>query len=184
MDSLIGVTGRRTTIVQELSSLAEVEAIIDGKLPTGAHKFVLAAGVLHGKQALDQTPVEAYETVNVNMIAPIKICEKILSRVPNARICVVGSHSGIAGSYDHLYAASKAGLHKYVETRQTLPEQQLVAVAPIIIADSGMTMRRADYPAVLSERETVTAARVAQVIFDLLHDYPMQRNVVVPVRAC
>lgn len=180
---MIAVTGRRTTIVRELELYEPIETIESHYLPT-ADKFVLAAGVLVGKQIQDMTPVEAYDTVNVNLIMAMQTCERILSLVPNARICVIGSCSGIKGSYDQLYGAAKAGLHHYVRTRKVKETQQLVAVSPCIISDSGMTERRSDYPRVLQERETVTAKQVADVVYGLLTMSPAISNEVVPVGPC
>jgi NADP-dependent 3-hydroxy acid dehydrogenase YdfG len=183
MDTVIAVTGRNTTIVKELSLYEPVERIEKGSLPLTA-QFVLAAGVLVGKRISDMTAIEAYETVNVNLIETMRICERILSTIPTARICVVGSCSGIKGSYDQLYGASKAGIHHYIKTRKVLDTQQLVAVSPCIIRDSGMTERRSDYPRVLEERETVSAKQVADVIYGLLTMTPAISNEVVPVGPC
>lgn len=184
MAAVIAVTGYRTTIAKALGEFDRIEKIEPDRLPVGISKFVLAAGVLHGKRVLDLSAVEAYETVQANMISPIKLCERILAEIPTARICVVGSCSGIRGSFDELYAASKAGLHQYVRTRKVSDQQQLVAVAPIIIADSGMTRRRSDYPQVLEKRETVTAKDVASVIYGLLTMLPAVSNQVIPVGRC
>lgn len=184
MVAVIGVTGRRTTIVEALSQFDQIERIEPNGLPRGVDKFVLAAGVLIGKRLLDLSPVDAYETVQANMVSPMRLCEQILATIPTARICVVGSCSGIKGSFDELYAASKAGLHQYVKTRKVGEHQQLVAVAPIIIADSGMTRRRSDYPEVLEKRETVTAKEVAAVIYGLLTMLPAISNQVIPIGKC
>lgn len=181
---MIAVTGYRTTIAQELSQFDQIERLDTDRLPRGIDKFVLAAGLLHGKRLLDLSPVDAYETVQANMVSPMRLCERILAEIPTARICVIGSCSGIKGSFDELYAASKAGLHQYVKTRKVGERQQLVAVAPIIIADSGMTRRRSDYPEVLETRKTVTAREVAAIVYGLLTMIPVVSNQVIPVGEC
>lgn len=181
---MIAVTGRRTTIVRELELFEPIERIEGSRLPAGVDKFVLAAGVLVGKRITELSPIEAYDTVYVNLISAMRLCERILDSVPTARICVIGSCSGIKGSYDTLYAAAKAGLHHYVKTRKVTERQQLVAVAPCIIADSGMTRRRGDYPQVLDEKPTVTAKEVANVVYGLLSISPAISNEIVKVGPC
>jgi NADP-dependent 3-hydroxy acid dehydrogenase YdfG len=114
----------------------------------------------------------------------MRTCERILTLVPNARICIIGSCSGIKGSYDQLYGASKAGIHYYVKTRKVLDTQQLIAVSPCIISDSGMTRRRSDYDDVIENRDTVTAKQVADVVYGLLTMSPAVSNQIVPVGPC
>lgn len=135
-----------------------------------APRYLLAAGVLTGKVANDQTLAQINEAFWVNAAWPIKICEQVLAENPDARICVVGSQSAIRGSFDQIYAASKAALHAYVMNRSTRSPQQLFAVAPGIIADCGMTERRHDFPSVLRHRKSVTALQVATVIVRHLWD--------------
>lgn len=178
MVAVIAVTGRRTTIVKELEAYEPIERI-EADLPL-TNKFVLAAGVLVGKPIADMSTLEAYDTVYVNLISTMRLCEHIL-QIPNARICVIGSFSGIKGSYDELYGASKAGIHHYIKTRKVLDTQQLIGVAPTIISDSGMTERRGDYPEVLEKRKTVTAKEVADVVYGLLTMSPPLSNEVVPI---
>lgn len=176
---MLAVTGLRTTIVQELAKLTDepISRIggsshqwfdADFQIPE-ANRFVLAAGVLYGKHINDQTVYDIATGLAINLISPMRICEQILVENGRARICVIGSESGFSGSFDAVYAAAKAGLHSYVTTRKVLPTQQLVAVAPPIISDSGMTKRRGDYPEVLKKRKTVTAQQVAIVVHQLLY---------------
>lgn len=171
-------TGVGSTIVRELATLTGEEARrIEGDLsqygtelaiPEGSHRYVLAAGVLHGRLVSELTADEIRETLAVNLVSVVRICETVLKRDPKARICVIGSQSGSRWSFDALYALAKGAAHRYVEQRQTRCCQQLVAVAPPIIADSGMTMRRHDYPAVLATRPHCRAIDVARVVHRLL----------------
>jgi NADP-dependent 3-hydroxy acid dehydrogenase YdfG len=149
----------------------------------GAPRYLLAAGVLTGKVVNDQTIAQINEAFWVNAAWPIKLCEQILAENPDARICVVGSQSATRGSFDQIYAASKAALHAYVLNRSTRSPQQLFAVAPGIIADCGMTLRRHDFPSVLRRRKTVTAEQVAKVIVRHLWDRSVDplTNAIVPV---
>lgn len=176
----LAVTGFRSKIVHELIPLVgldytEVERI-PGKggeeLPPIAERYVLAAGILQGKRLQEQTPLEIWDTLMVNLVAVMRIVEFIFDHNPRARVCVLGSASGIHGSFDLSYAAAKAAVHWYC-TQKKVPEGgQLVCLIPPIISDAGMTLRRHDYPEVLKMRETVTALEVARSIKDLLWDGP------------
>lgn len=142
----LAVTGYRSRIVQELITLlpdGEDVLRIDGEPPT-CERYFLCAGVLRPKRITEQTADEIAETIRVNCTLPIQLCDRVLERNDRARIVVMGSESGFAWSYDGAYAAAKAGLHRYVKTKQLRPGQQLVAVAPSIIADTGMTEARDD----------------------------------------
>lgn len=180
---MIAVTGLRTTIVHELHKLRPDESIerIDSfpslnefdcefRIPSAAEHFVLAAGVLHPKRIADQAAHEISASLAVNLVNAVRLCELILERTPNARIVVIGSESAFFGSYDDTYFLAKAALHRYVQVRKVLPEQLLACLAPPIIADSGMTRRRSDYPAVLGQRKTCTATEVAVMVEHLLYD--------------
>jgi NAD(P)-dependent dehydrogenase (short-subunit alcohol dehydrogenase family) len=106
----------------------------------------------------------------------IAACDQVFDERELARVVVIGSESGFSGSYDSAYAAAKAGLHAYVETKRLKPRQQLVCVAPGIIADAGMTTRRPDKDALAAralehpKRRFVTALEVAKLIRFLLYD--------------
>lgn len=177
------VTGYNSRIVQELKTLLpegeEVVRLPSRGLPSdedlASERFLLCAGVIRPKRLAEQTINEINETMFVNCIRPMQICDHILASSDTARICVVGSESGYAWSYDGVYAASKAALHRYVETKKLKPGQQLVCVAPSIIEDTLMTMvredtenlerRRAEHP----KRRFLKAIEVARVIHFLLY---------------
>lgn len=115
-----------------------------GDYPLDAERFLFCSGYLVGKPLKDQTEDEMILTYKVNYHGIVEACDSILEANPRARICVVGSESGIAGSHDDWYAMCKGALHRYVEEKNLGPEQQLVCVAPGVIADAGMTLRRSD----------------------------------------
>lgn len=175
----LAVTGYHSRIVQELKTLlpdGEEVVRIDDAVPwSWSERFLLCAGVIRPKRLSEQTIGEINETMAVNCIRPMQICDHILAGNDAARICVVGSESGYAWSYDGAYAASKAALHRYVETKKLKPDQQLVCVAPSIIEDTLMTMvredtenlgrRRAEHP----KRRFLRAIEVARVIHFLLY---------------
>lgn len=127
-------------------------------------RYVLAAGYLAGKTLNSASADELARTWLVNFVNTARLGNEILQRDPMARVCVVGSMSALDGSFDLAYAGAKAALHLWAETTHLSAGQQLVVVAPPIIADSGMTERRPDYPAILSTRPHVTAWDVASTI--------------------
>lgn len=180
---MLAVTGFRTTIVRALATLVDGPivriaadlAVLDCAFEIPAvDRFVLAAGVLVGKRLSEQTPDEIGRGLAVNAVNVARLCDAILDARPKARICVIGSESGIRGSHDAVYAMSKAAVHQYVETRRTGRDQQLVAVAPHIILDSGMTRRRHDFAALVDDVEHgkrfIRARDVAQCVRFLLWD--------------
>mgnify|MGYP003908889943 CR=1 FL=1 len=178
---MLAVTGFRTSIVQELKRFIDDPIVRIGadlgrlnctlEFPP-ADRFVLAAGVLHQTQLIEQSPDEIMSSLAVNMINTVRLCELILKANDNARIVVIGSESADRGSFDTTYALAKAGVHAYARWKQVLPTQQLTVLAPPIIADSGMTRARKDYPEVLSRRRTVTAEAVARSVKSLLYTQP------------
>lgn len=174
---MLAVTGYGSSIVTELRGLigtSDTVVRLDARMAVyhlpNADRYLLAAGVLHSKSVREQMALELVESVSVNLINVLRLCEMILDEQDQARICIVGSESAKGGSFDRLYAACKAGVHAYVQQRPTKPLQQLVCVSPPIIADSGMTRRRHDYPQVLEQRPHCHAIDVARVIKRVLYD--------------
>lgn len=176
---MLAVTGFRTTIVKALSvRTGEPVERIHADLarpstpflwPEECERFVLAAGILYPRQIHELDALEIEQALAVNLVNVMRLCEAILRRVPRARIVVIGSLSGREGSFDQLYAAAKAGVHCYVQTRLVQPPQLLACVAPTIVSDAGMTLRRADYPALLTRRPFVTSMQVAEMVAALLY---------------
>src|SRR5712671_2878830 len=110
--------------------------------PLDVDRYLFCQGLLYGKRRMDMIGDEVSETYKINYASIACTCELILECNPVARICVIGSESGISGSYDECYADAKRLLHHYVETKRIRSKQQLVCVAPSIIGDAGMTIRR------------------------------------------
>ena len=183
---MILVTGARTTIVQAIQHLKPDEPVVRIHLRPGSDevydftmappgsRIVLAAGLLLGLK--DHTADTYQRTMRANFMEPVAIIQQALGEIPGVRICAIGSQSAVAGSYDEVYAQSKQKLHRMIGRIRTAPDQQLVCVAPPIIADSGMTQRRHDYPQVLQLRSHCTAADVARAVVDLLWEDPIRHN--------
>lgn len=175
----LAVTGDRSAIVSELKKLLpseeEVVWIDDMGDPPVSDRYLLCAGLLRPKTLRQQAIPEITESLFVNCIWPMHICDAVLERNDKARIVVMGSESGIRWSFDGAYAASKAALHKYVETKKLKPDQQLVCVAPSTIEDCGMTTRRQDVDNLKKKldahpkRRFLRAAEVARFVHYLLY---------------
>jgi NAD(P)-dependent dehydrogenase (short-subunit alcohol dehydrogenase family) len=109
-----------------------------------AQRYLFAQGMISPKRIGEMTPKEQQETWHANAGMTIEKCNMILALNDEARICIIGSESGFAWSYDDCYAAAKAAVHRYVETKKLKPNQQLICIAPSIIEDSRMTRSRKD----------------------------------------
>lgn len=147
-----------------------------GHIPTCAERYLFCQGYLKGTKLSDQIDTEIAEAFLANTTRVIEACDGLIANNDHARICVVGSESGFAWSYDAAYAAAKAGLHRYVETKRLrTPDQQLICVAPSIIEDADMTLRRTDHQNVAVRRITHPKGRfldseeVARLIHFLLY---------------
>jgi NAD(P)-dependent dehydrogenase (short-subunit alcohol dehydrogenase family) len=175
----VGIGGARSTIAREFIKLLPdgAEPYCDrlNELPLDCDRYLVCTGFLAGKAVSCISPEEAEATFRINFLDPARFCDRLLLHNPRARVCLIGSESGFAGSFDMAYAAAKAGLHLYVETKRLdHPEQQLVALAPTIIADSDMTQRRTDQNALAARaaatrhRRWLSAAEVAAQAYQAL----------------
>lgn len=177
---MLVITGFGSAIVQALLPLLPVDEKPQRAefrdVPVTASRYLFCAGVLRPKPIAEQTDEEIAETFMVNAASVIQACDRIIAKNDQARICVIGSESGFAWSFDGAYAASKAALHRYIETKKLRTvDQQLVCVAPSIIGDAAMTTRRTDKQQ-LAKREMahpkgrfLEAEEVARVVRFLLY---------------
>ena len=158
------------------------ESVVTGRveaIPTNHDRYLICTGYLAGKALFNQTREELISSFELNYALVAGKCEMIFNANPLARICVLGSHSGIEGSFDMAYAGAKAAIHLYVE-RKVLgsPQQMLVALAPHIVWDSAMTQRRNDLEALAARGAKTRLGRwinseeVARMAFDVLYRWP------------
>jgi hypothetical protein len=63
--------------------------------PTDAERYLFCQGFLYGKKRVDQTYEEIDDTYRINYRTIAAVCDYILDRNDEARICVIGSESGI-----------------------------------------------------------------------------------------
>lgn len=115
-------------------------------MPDDMDRYLICTGYLAGKSLSEISDDKAAKTWTRNFVEVAQFCDRVFETNEAARICVMGSESAYAGSYDTAYAGAKAALHRYVETKRLHePRQMLVALAPHIIEGTGMTDRRDDH---------------------------------------
>ena len=176
---MIVITGSRSTIAKQLLGMVPETAWCPdrgGPVPLDAERYFFCQGYLAGEAMRDITPDQLLDTMLVNYSMVRDTCDRIIDVNPKARIVVMGSESGFAGSYDESYAAAKALLHRYVETKRLLhPGQQLVAIAPTVIEDTRMTAERKDLAdcmargAARRRERWLLAVEVARLVHFLLY---------------
>ena len=110
-----------------------------------SNKILLLHSIISSKFFLKRKQSDIIKQININLLSVIKICEIALMYNKKVRIIVLGSESGIKGSYDLIYGLMKSSLHKYVQERRIkFPNQQLVCISPSTIIDSDMTLKIKD----------------------------------------
>ena len=108
-------------------------------------KIVILHSKLSSKSHLKKSLKDITNQICINLTSIIRICEIALNNNPQARIIILGSESGLKGSYDIIYALTKSSIHKYVEERKIkYKDQQLLCLAPSTISDGKMTLKRKD----------------------------------------
>ena len=107
--------------------------------------IILLHSMIIPKHHLNKSSNEKIKQIKINLLSTIEIAEIALKYNKKAKIFIMGSESGKKGSYDIIYALTKAALHKYIEERRILfPKQQLVGLAPSTIIDGKITIKRKD----------------------------------------
>jgi NAD(P)-dependent dehydrogenase (short-subunit alcohol dehydrogenase family) len=142
----LAIDNARSSIAQELLKILGegTEYIMDPCDPYH-ERFLFCGGFLKGSEIAETSRADVSAAWHRNFADIAAQCDIILAHNAHAKICIVGSESGFAGSYDMAYAGAKAAMHLYIEKKKLLtPEQQLVGIAPTVIWDSGMTQRRTD----------------------------------------
>jgi len=140
--------GAGSVIVKSLEGLPDV--VIEPvdrmrPVPMDGNYYLFAQGWHNQKHFRDCTDNEIYEIMWTNCFVTMREIEWLIDDNVNARIVVMGSDSAFKWSHVGAYAAAKLALQRYIETkRMKSPNQQLVCIAPSMIATSGMVERRND----------------------------------------
>jgi len=191
----IGICGASSTIAQQFMKLMPHDEEVIGARPDTMDlmldRYLICTGYLAGNGIWEITDAEATETFMVNFVTISKFLDKLFAINARARVVVIGSESGISGSYDACYAGAKAALHLYVETKQLpCPDQMLVALAPHIVLDSGMTRRRPDLAETIERGKQTRLGRwltakevAAEAVHLLYHASPSLSGQIIRMRA-
>lgn len=144
----IHVRGAGSAIAQALATLTPIESVPRPSravyaMPVDAERYLFCAGLQIQKRIGEQEEDEVEELFWVNAGDVIRECDRLIEENPRARICVIGSEAAYTWGFNGTYAAAKAALHRYVETKRLKhPGQQLVCVAPTMIVGTGMNRQR------------------------------------------
>lgn len=136
---------------------------------------VFLAGVLPGKALADYDDALMQQVMHTNFIAQAALLRRLLPHFnAGAQVWMLSSISGDRGSFDPVYAASKAALVAFVKSLATwlAPGLRINALAPALIEGSPMydamsVERRAFHLAATPTQRLTRAADVAAVIVDL-----------------
>ena len=117
-------------------------------------------GLLVGDKLKDYNDQEIIKALYVNLVSVAMVLERLVL-INKMRTVVMSSISGKVGSYDTLYAATKAGVDLLIKSfaPQLPSDSRLNAISPGIIEDAGMTTVRTDLD-VLAEKKQKTPTHV------------------------
>jgi len=140
-------------------------------------KILLLQSVISATPILNRKSSDILEQVSINLLSVIKVCEIALQYNKFVKIIILGSESGIKGSFDIIYALTKAAIHKYVEERKIkYPKQQLLCIAPSTIIDANMTVKRRDGHNVVRaiknnpKKRGVLSKEISNLIYSLFYE--------------
>lgn len=195
MNSVV-ITGIKTTIAHEFVNLLKdeivhgirIEDINSYNLTSRGkpNRYLFCQGYMIPKRIAEQSDEEIAKSEYINYSSIANAIDNILNVNADARICVIGSNSAFVGSYDDSYALNKKKIHDYVCSKKLMNAgQQLVAIAPTVIEDAGMTYRRLDTENLENRRNQtrigrfVYAREVATLAYHLLYEQPYISNTVI-----
>ena len=140
-------------------------------------KILLLQSVISSTPVLKRKSSDILSQVSINLLSVIKVCEIALRYNKHVKIIILGSESGIKGSFDIIYALTKAAIHKYVEERKIkYSKQQLLCIAPSTIIDANMTVKRKDGHNVARaiknnpKKRGVLSKEVSNLIYSLFYE--------------
>lgn len=140
-------------------------------------KILLLQSVISSTPVLKRKSPDILSQVSINLLSVIKVCEIALKYNRHVKIIILGSESGIKGSFDIIYALTKAAIHKYVEERKIkYSKQQLLCIAPSTIIDANMTVKRKDGHNVARaiknnpKKRGVLSKEVSNLIYSLFYE--------------
>lgn len=140
--------------------------------------FVHFAGIMLSKSLPESCFEDIENMVKVNLIAPTYLVSQIIPKLTDkGLIIMIGSQSAYKGSYDDLYAITKAGIHGLVGSLapKLAPEKRIINIAPGITRGTKMTDRRseddlANATSRVPLNRLAEAKEIAQICMQLTND--------------
>lgn len=185
------ITGHKSKIAQEFTKLVEPASILgvrceDIDKHLQASRYLFCQGYLAGKSPEEISAEEFRKTMDVNYVMIANAITTIIGSNPFAKICVITSYSGYKGSYDTAYASSKRLMNDFIDNvKLSSRHQQVVGIAPWIVQDAGMTVRREDKKTLTKYKNNHPLKRfsnsdeVAALAYDLLFKHRYINNTVI-----
>jgi NAD(P)-dependent dehydrogenase (short-subunit alcohol dehydrogenase family) len=162
---------------QVFDANAPSQAAIEALVAAPQDVYVINLGLLQPKRISEQTLAEMQQSMHVNMLSCVRLCEAIFAAQQRVKVFIIGSESATKGSFDTSYFLAKAGVKAYVRERYLHhPQQQLLLFSPSTIGDAGMTTRRADqqrlaqYQAQHPKQRFMNSAEVARILLHCMSD--------------
>lgn len=184
-DTVLGTTRRGTLAVPtdarlealDLLNAASMDRLAGQVLPAFGplNVAVFTAGVLPGKSLAHYDDELMQQVMHINFTAQAALLRRLLPCFAHgAQVWMLSSISGDRGSFDPIYAASKAALTAFVKSLATwlAPALRVNALAPALIENSQMfdamlPERRALHLSNTPTQRLTTAAELAGVIVNL-----------------
>jgi NAD(P)-dependent dehydrogenase (short-subunit alcohol dehydrogenase family) len=144
------------------------EAILEKRLTLHLQEntknvFLYTWGQLLPKRITDQTMDEAVEGFKRNFMVPATILESLNTDNREFLFIYLSSESATKGSYDLNYAAQKCAMNLIIKELQPANKNSnIIGIAPSMIEDAGMTLRRTDSNNVQRARSEHPKKRLAK----------------------
>jgi 3-oxoacyl-[acyl-carrier protein] reductase len=165
---------KSSDFIVDFNSVNETKKFIKKIQLTKPNYLFLNHGLLSGNKTSKLTVNQISESFNVNLVSYLLILESI-ENLEKINTIVMSSISGKAGSYDTLYAATKAGIDVTVKrlAKTIPPSSRINAISPGIIEDAKMTTDRKDINILVQKKNNTPTQNftksidVAKLIFYL-----------------
>lgn len=149
------------------------------KIKIKIHTIVFLSGVLPGKSLKEYSMDEINKVFSINIIGQIFLLKKLnLLLATNSCILMMSSISAQRGSFDPIYASSKAAILGLVKSMIShLPKKSRInAIAPGLIEKSkmfdDMSQKRQNFhKEKIHSGKLLSSSDLANIIFDLCQDH-------------
>lgn len=137
--------------------------------------LIILAGILPGKSIEEYSNDKIEEVINTNFTSHIHLIKTLTPYLNiDSNIIIMSSISGIRGSFDPVYAATKAALIGLVKSLAlwNKDKYKINAVAPSLIEESsmffGMSKKRRDFHKNNSpSKKLISKSQISKIIFNI-----------------